>query len=105
MPTFRLALSGDFLNVEGRDACGELPMHRLDACKHIEYRFLPGQAPRPGDLSYFRKFYSLKTTPADLAGLDGYVVLRPHVPREALAAAAETLTAIGRSGAGYEKVD
>lgn len=105
MHPFRLAFSGDFLNEAGQDACGELPLSRLDQFPHIQYDFVRTQTPTPGDADYFHRFYSLVTTPEELTGLDGYVVIRPAVRRDSLTAAAETLTAIGRSGAGYEKVD
>lgn len=105
MRKFHLAFSGDFLNPQGADACGELPLDRLTDSGLVEYHFLQSQAPQPGDAEYYRRFYTLVTAGADLAGLDGFVVIRPAVGRAALAAAAETLTVIGRSGAGYEKVD
>lgn len=105
MYTFRLAFSGDFLNEAGHDACGELPLSRLDACPYIKHSFVKSQAPTPGDSNYYRRFYSLVTTPAELQGQNGYVTIRPAVRRDVLASAAETLTAIGRSGAGYDKVD
>jgi phosphoglycerate dehydrogenase-like enzyme len=103
--TFRLAISGDILNEQGVDAYGGLPLHLLDAASHIEYHFLHDQAPRQGDREYWNRFYSLEATSGHLADLDGFVVLRPWIERAALEAARDRLVVIGRSGAGYDKVD
>ena len=105
MRPFRLAISGDILNERGVDAYGGLPLSELDAAPNIEYAFLRDLAPRPGDRQYWQQFYSLEIKPAHLADLDGLVVLRPWIKREALASARERLVVIGRSGAGYDKVD
>ena len=43
--------------------------------------------------------------PEHIADVDGLVVLRPWVKREAFARGASRLLAIGRSGAGYDKID
>jgi phosphoglycerate dehydrogenase-like enzyme len=108
--TFRLAISGDFLNERGEDACGEFPLSEFDAARHLEYHFIVDQAPRAGDADYWRRFYSLEMTPRDLlgtdgTGLDGLILLRPWLKRPVIESAAETLVVIGRSGAGYDKVD
>jgi phosphoglycerate dehydrogenase-like enzyme len=103
--TFRLAISGDILNEQGVDAYGGLPLDLLDSASHVEYHFLRDQAPQPGDREYWNKFYSLEVSPGHLASLDGFVVLRPWMKRRALEAARDRLVVIGRSGAGYDKVD
>jgi len=103
--TFRLAISGDILNERGVDAYGGLPLNLLDTASHIDYHFLRDQAPRAGDTEYWNRFYSLEVTAAHLAGLDGFVVLRPWMKRSALESARERLFVIGRSGAGYDKID
>ena len=72
---------------------------------YVAARFLTRQSPRPGDRDYWQRFYSLEVTADDLAGVAGLVVLRPWVRRAALAAAAGELVVIGRSGAGYDKID
>jgi phosphoglycerate dehydrogenase-like enzyme len=105
MKTFRLALTGDFLNERGDDACGGLPWHLLDAAAHIEYHILRDQAPQPGDREYWQRFYSLEVQAAHLKELDGLVVLRPWLNRGALESACDRLFVVGRSGAGYDKVD
>jgi phosphoglycerate dehydrogenase-like enzyme len=43
--------------------------------------------------------------PEHIANVDGLVVLRPWIKASALANGAENLTVIGRSGAGYDKID
>lgn len=106
MRKFRLALTGDFLNERGESAYGDIGLALLDAAPQVSYRFLRNQGPRDNDPDYWRRFYSLQMAPADFAELDGLVVLRPWVTREALAkGAVQDLTVIGRSGAGYDKVD
>jgi phosphoglycerate dehydrogenase-like enzyme len=102
---FRLAITGDILNERGEDAYGGLPLNRLDAARHIEYRFLRDLSPQPGDSQFWQRFYSLEVTPAHLTGMDGLIVLRPWIRRPALESAREHLVVIGRSGAGYDKVD
>ena len=102
---FRLAITGDFLNENGVDACGGLPLHLLDAAGRLEYHFLRDLAPQPGDRDYWQRFYSLEVSANHLPGIDGLVVLRPWVRREALEPARERLVVIGRSGAGFDKID
>src|SRR5262249_23159561 len=62
-------------------------------------------APCRGDPTYWERFYSLEVTPDQLADSDGLVVLRPTVKRSTFARGAGDLVVIGRSGAGYDKVD
>jgi phosphoglycerate dehydrogenase-like enzyme len=103
--TFQLLISGDFLNEDGVDACGGLPLKRLNEAPRLRYQFLKSQAPRPGDASYWQRFYSLEVAPRELAGAHGLILLRPWLKSEALEAARETLCVVARSGAGYDKVD
>lgn len=105
MPTFRLAISGDILNEEGQDAYGGLPLGDLDAARHIEYHFLHDQAPRAGDSGYWSRFYSLEMNADQLRGVDGLILLRPFLKGPALEPVRDRLVAVGRSGAGYDKVD
>jgi phosphoglycerate dehydrogenase-like enzyme len=102
---FRVAFTGDFLDVSGGSAYGDLGMSLLDRCPWLRYHFLRDQAPQPGDASYWQRFYSLEVRPEHLAGVDGLVVLRPRVQRGAFAHGAGELVVIGRSGAGYDKID
>jgi phosphoglycerate dehydrogenase-like enzyme len=49
--------------------------------------------------------YSLRVGPDDIAEADGLIVLRPWVDRETFARGAGALVLLGRSGAGYDKID
>src|SRR5262249_5995918 len=94
-----------FLDEEGRSAYGSLGLGRLDRVDHIAYRFLTEQSPRRGDPSYWERFYSMRMTAEQIRDTDGLVVLRPAVRREVFAGGATDLVVIGRSGAGYDKID
>src|SRR5829696_7312341 len=104
MRTFHVTLTGDFLSADGRVAVGDAGTGLLASRPYIRLHFLTEQAPRPGDAGYWQRFYSLEVGPDQLAGVNGLIVLRPHVKRAALAAAHD-LVVIGRSGAGYDKID
>jgi phosphoglycerate dehydrogenase-like enzyme len=105
MPPFHLVISGDILNEDGEDAYGGFPLNSLNAATHINYRFTREHAPRPGDREYWNRFYSLEMSAEQLAGADGLILLRPCLKRQVLEAVADRLVAVGRSGAGYDKVD
>jgi len=105
LQTFRIALTGDFLNEHGGVAYGDIGLNRLDADPHVRYRFLSDLAPRPGDAGYWSRLYSLEIRPEHIAAIDGLVVLRPWVKRSTFANGAGDLAVIGRSGAGYDKLD
>jgi phosphoglycerate dehydrogenase-like enzyme len=102
---FQVALTGDFLDEAGRPAYGDAGLDLLSSCPFLRYRYLTEQAPRPGDADYWRRFYSLEVTPEQVAGLNGLVVLRPWLKRAAIARGAGDLVVVGRSGAGYDKID
>jgi phosphoglycerate dehydrogenase-like enzyme len=103
--TFRVALTGDFLDETGACAYGDAGLPLLQSRPYLRSHFLTDQAPRRGDPHYWERFYSLEIMPEHLAGIDGLVVLRPAVRRGAFARGAADLVVIGRSGAGYDKVD
>lgn len=110
MAPFRIALTGDFLDERGQSAYGDVGLSLLDAERQraeplVAYRFLRDMAPQPGDADYWRRFYSLRVEPTHLDEIDGLIVLRPWVTRDAFARGARDLTVIGRSGAGYDKID
>ncbi len=105
MRVFRVALTGDFLNAQGASAYGDIRLDILDRAPFVRYRFILDHAPRAGDPGYWDRLYSLEVTPAHIADVDGLVVLRPWVKRAAFARGAADLVAIGRSGAGYDKID
>jgi hypothetical protein len=75
--TFRIAITGDFLNEEGRPAYGSAELPRLDEAAHVRYRFLMEHAPRRGDPGYWERFYSMVVTAEQIRDVDGLVVLRP----------------------------
>jgi phosphoglycerate dehydrogenase-like enzyme len=105
MRTFRVAYTGDFLDEDGASAYGDVGLSRLDSCSYLQYRFLREHAPRRGDTGYWQRFYALEITAEQIEGLDGLVVLRPSVKRSTFSQGARDLFVIGRSGAGYDKVD
>ena len=102
---FQVVLSGDFLNEQGVDAYGGLPLQHLAADPRIAWRFLVEQGPQPGDLDYWNRFYSLEMTAAQLAGVDGLILLRPRLTAAVIEQVAHQLVVVARSGAGYDKVD
>lgn len=105
MQTFRVALTGDFLNEQGTSAYGDVGLSLLESAPHIEYHFVEEHMPKSHDPGYWNRLYSLEVKPEHIARVDGLVVLRPWVQAKAFAQGAETLTVIGRSGAGYDKID
>src|SRR5262245_47957659 len=104
MRKFRVAYTGDFLNEDGNTAYGDLDLARLEQSPFVEHRFLTRLSPHRGDSEYWQRLYSLEVRPDDVQGTEGLVVLRPWVKERTLAAASE-LIVIGRSGAGYDKID
>jgi phosphoglycerate dehydrogenase-like enzyme len=102
---FHVALTGDFLDETGRPAYTDAGLDLLSSCPCLRFRYLTEQAPSPGDPGYWQRFYSLQVTPEQLAGVNGLVILRPWLKRETLASAAQDLVVVGRSGAGYDKID
>jgi phosphoglycerate dehydrogenase-like enzyme len=105
MRTFHLALTGDFLGSDGQSAYGDLGLSLLRGASYVQYRFLTEQAPRENDADYWKRFYSMEVKAQDIAGLDGLIVLRPWVTRRTFPGGAGRLVVIGRSGAGYDKID
>jgi phosphoglycerate dehydrogenase-like enzyme len=105
MRTFHVAFTGDFLDTQGASAYGDIHLDLLDRAPHVRYSFLMDQAPRVDDRGYWDHLYSLEVTPTHIAEADGLVVLRPWVKRSAFSRGAPRLVAIGRSGAGYDKID
>jgi phosphoglycerate dehydrogenase-like enzyme len=102
---FRIALTGDFLDDSGRFAYGDIGLAAFDSQSHVSHRFLNDLAPRRDDPSYWSRLYSLEVKPEHIEGVDGLVVLRPWVKRSAFTRGADDLVVIGRSGAGYDKID
>jgi phosphoglycerate dehydrogenase-like enzyme len=105
MRIFRIALTGDFLNEAGESAYGEIGLGLLESAPHVRCRFLREHSPRPGDSAYWSRLYSLELMPEQVHGTEGLIVLRPWVKRGVFAEGAPELVVIGRSGAGYDKID
>ncbi|MCC7448679.1 MAG: dehydrogenase [Anaerolineae bacterium] len=105
MRTFRVALTGDFCDAAGSSAYGDIGLGLLQSAPYIQYHFLQSLMPNPADPGYFDRLYSLLVTPEHIADIDGLIVLRPWVKDSTFANGAENLTVIGRSGAGYDKIN
>lgn len=103
--TFRVALTGDFLDETGALAYGDSGTSLLASVPHVRFRFLKEQAPSKDEPDYWKRFYSLEMTPEQIADVDGLIVLRPWVQRSTFTRGADSLVVIGRSGAGYDKID
>jgi phosphoglycerate dehydrogenase-like enzyme len=103
--TFRIAFTGDFLNEDSHGAYGDMGLDRLGRVPYVAYRFLKEHTPRRGDPSYWERFYSMQVTAEQVRDTDGLVVLRPGVKRGTFERGADDLVVIGRSGAGYDKID
>jgi phosphoglycerate dehydrogenase-like enzyme len=102
---FQIALTGDFLNAQGVVPYGDIGLELIRACPHVQYRFINELAPTDGDDSYWFRLYSLEVSANHLRGVHGLIVLRAWVKRSAFESGAENLVVIGRSGAGYDKID
>ena len=102
---FRIAMTGDFLDESGAVAYGDAGLARLERCPYVRWHFVTGLAPKPGDPAYWSRLYSLEVAPEQIRDVDGLVVLRPWLKRSTFAAGAGDLVVIGRSGAGYDKID
>jgi phosphoglycerate dehydrogenase-like enzyme len=103
--TFHIAITGDFLDERGESAYGDLQLSALEKTGYVEWRFIRELSPRAGDSKFWQRLYSLEVTAEQLAGADGLIVLRPWVKGAVLADVADRLLVIGRSGAGYDKID
>ena len=105
MPDFRIAFTGDFLDESGAVAYGDIGLDRLASRPSLRWHFITDLGPKPSDPGYWARLYSLEVTPDHIKGVDGLVVLRPWVKRSTFAEGAADLVVIGRSGAGYDKID
>jgi phosphoglycerate dehydrogenase-like enzyme len=105
LPNFQIVLTGDFLNDRGTCAYGDIALGLFDAVPYVRYHFIDELAPKPDDTSYWSRLYSLEVTPEHLRDVNGLIVLRPWVKRMAFVRGADDLVVIGRSGAGYDKID
>ncbi|MBA3871059.1 MAG: dehydrogenase [Anaerolineae bacterium] len=104
MQTFKLAITGDFLKADGTSAYGDLGFAAIESCPFINIQYIMDHAPRANDPSYWDNLYSMQLSAAHLRNMDGLIVLRPYI-RAHVIEGAKNLTVIGRSGAGYDKID
>jgi phosphoglycerate dehydrogenase-like enzyme len=102
---FCMAFTGDFLDESGEIAYGDIGLGRLASQPRMRWHFITELAPRPGDRSYWAQLYSLQVTPDHIKNIDGLVVLRPWITLATFLDGAADLVVIGRSGAGYDKID
>lgn len=105
MRTFDVALTGDFCDASGRSAYGDVGISLLDSVPYVRHRFLAEHIPNLDDPTYFERLYSLEVTAAQIADIDGLILLRPWIKPSTFKQGAERLVVIGRSGAGYDKID
>lgn len=105
MRVFRIAMTGDFLDESGAVAYGDIGLGLLEGHPGVRWHFVTDLAPRPGDAGYWSRLYSLEVAPEHIRDVDGLVVLRPWIKRSTFAEGAGDLVVIGRSGAGYDKID
>lgn len=105
MPLFRVAHTGDFLDESGTVAYGDIALGLLDSRPDIRRHFVHDLAPSKDDPGYWSRLYSLVVKPEHIRNIDGLVVLRPWVKRSTFADGAGDLVVLGRSGAGYDKID
>jgi phosphoglycerate dehydrogenase-like enzyme len=103
--SFRLAVTGDFLDDSGELAYGDAGLPLLRSEPAIQWHFLTDLAPARGDSGYTSRLYSLEVLPEHIRAVDGLIVLRPWVTRDTFSEGAVDLLVIGRSGAGYDKID
>jgi phosphoglycerate dehydrogenase-like enzyme len=102
---FRIGFTGDFLNHQGNVPYGDIGLDLLDRIPYARHHFIQDLAPTAGDASYWSRLYSLEIAPHHIRDIHGLVVLRPWVRRSTFESGAGDLVVIGRSGAGYDKID
>ena len=105
MPVFRLFLTGDYLDERGEVTVGDIGLDMIKDAPHIQVGFLEDQKPSPGEENYWDRLYSLEVGSDHIAGANGLVIFRPWVKASAFVRGAGDLVAIGRAGAGYDKID
>ncbi len=105
MTIFRLALTGDLLDIDGQVDKKSTGLDQLDRVPYIDYHYLRDLGPSRDDPDYWNRYYSLLITPEHIADIDGIYIVRPWVKPSTFANGAENLTVISRAGAGYDKLD
>jgi phosphoglycerate dehydrogenase-like enzyme len=105
MQVFKVLYSGDYLNEKGEFVRPDMGLDLLAKVPFIETAFMRDQAPLPGDATYSERLYSLHVTPEHVAEANALIICRPWVKPSAFSRGAANLVAIGRGGAGYDKID
>lgn len=105
MRTFRLAITGDYLDEHGQIAYGDVGFDAILNCPFIAPHYIMDHAPGADKTDYWDNLYAMEVRPEHLRGVDGLVVLRPYIRASAFAEGTDDLVVIGRSGAGYDKID
>lgn len=88
--TFRVGLSADFCDENGKPVFPDIGLSLLDRVPRVSHQFLPE--------------YKAEYTPDQLAGFDVLISLKPKVTARSLQGLSR-LCAIGRCGVGYDNVD
>jgi phosphoglycerate dehydrogenase-like enzyme len=105
MPQFRVLYTGDYLDDQGNLSVPDIALDLYAETPWISHDFIRRQQPKPGDAAYWSQLYSLDVKPEDLDGAQGLVIFRPWVKASTFSGGAEALVAIGRAGAGCDKID
>ena len=105
MRVFKVLYTGDYLDQNGDVVRKGIGLDLLANVPYIQTGFLTDQQPQPNDPTYWDRLYHLEITPQHVADANGLVVCRPWVKASAFSRGASNLVAIGRAGAGYDKID
>jgi phosphoglycerate dehydrogenase-like enzyme len=89
-PTFRVALTGDFYHADGQLRFRDIGLDLLEGAPGVKVTSFAEHRP--------------EIDPAQLASVNGVIVLAPRVTVRTLSSA-EDLLAVGRFGVGYDSVD
>jgi phosphoglycerate dehydrogenase-like enzyme len=105
MQPFRLALTGDMLDIDGHHNPQSVGLDRLESIPYFHHHFLRDLGPSRDDPGYWDRYYSLLITPDHIADVHAVYVVRPWIKPSTFANGADNLTVIGRAGTGYDKID
>jgi phosphoglycerate dehydrogenase-like enzyme len=105
MRMFRLAITGDYCDAQGKSAYGDIGFGAIETCLFIAHHYIADHMPKTDDPGYWDRLYSMEVEAAHIRQIDGLIVLRPYVRASAFAEGAGDLTVIARAGAGYDKID
>lgn len=86
-------------------AYGDAGLDLLSSVPRLRWHFINDLAPGADGQDYWSRLYSLEVRPEHIKNVHGLIVLRPWVKQSTFAQGAGELFVIGRSGAGYDKID